>query len=1460
MIFPSIDIQGSIISAELLSKIRSEQANYQQGKDFSKDFSNPKLKDEISAAWQDAKGQWVIFQNKINRLKEGETGTTETRNFWMIPLLSNLGYNLNFIRQAEELNGKSFPISYRDSQIDGFPVYIGGYHESLDRRPENKQLRVSPHAMLQEYLNYSEHLYGLVTNGRYIRLLRDASRITRLSYVEFNLQKMMEEDLYSDFVLLYRLLHVSRMPLKIDGGAESIIEKYHQEGLETGSTIRNKLGDAVKNSIKALANGFLNHPDNVALREVMQNGSLNPDTYYHHQLRIIYRLLFLFVIEERNLVFADTKLPETRRFSQIYHKHYSLLRLRRLARKLPSPDARRHYDLWQSMLDTFSLFETTSQGAKLGIMALQGDIFSYDAIKNNRYDLHKCRLSNHDLLKILKDLAYFGNEQGVLIAVNYGGLDVEEFGSVYEGLLELKLKIEEVAGTETYSCAFDASTERSKSGSHYTPEELVQPLIKHSLEYLIEDRVKEPVSSEWQVVSGKYPDLYNDLRNLIINLSFEYEKLSGFGSLEKGNGFGGTDLPLNSLLSQRRIVWDDFSTPQVSKFYSGKHSRGLGQKRQQGVQPVSEDSQWQSEGNGNPPDAGSTGKTLHPGGDKTNSGTVNNIEQANTFLTTFHLSKKQLTTIWQQLPATIRHSLFATHHLLNLKICDVACGSGHILLSAARRLAIEVARIQTDEEQPNPIAIRKAMKQVVKECIYGVDKNPLAVELCKVALWLEAHNPGETLGFLDHHIKCGDAIVGLAHKEELENGIADEAFKTLPGDDKEVAQSAARRNKQERIQRAQVAMSFEENIGIQVHEAVAEYKRFEALPENSPADIETKQKAFDRYNTTTYKTRLQQLANAQVAQFFIPKTEANKDKLITDAEYRKELARNPKAIMDIQNHKFAYAEAVANEKRFFHWFLEFPEVFDEGGFDCILGNPPFLGNRELSSSFGDSYLNWLLYEYKPAGSVDLVTYFFRRIFNIIKLGGYQSLISTNTISQGGAREGGLKIILENEGTINFAIRTKKWPGLAKVSVSLLSIYKGKWSSNIFLDNKQTTSISSYLDDDLETKTYLLKSSDDLAFQGSVILGDGFVLTPFEATRIIEADQRNKEVIFPFLDGDDLNSTINQTATRWVINFDEKKISEIQEYPIPFGIVKEKVYPQRLQKDKEKYPRMVNEWWKFWMNRKNLAEKISYFNRVLVSARVSKYLNVCFVETNQVFHEKLVVFAFDSYDKFAILQSDLHVQWAWKYRTTLESRLSYTPSDIFQTFPLRQIGQEQQLEIIGEAYHEHRRQLMRGMQMGLTKSYNAFHAAKINLNITKLSLYGIDKKVIEKLYGKEVWNLWNHLQKTPGTCTIEEAVAGIVKLRELHVELDNAVLEAYGWQDIPLRHDFYVVDYLPENDRIRFTIHPDARKEILKRLLELNHKIHAEEVAAGLWDKPKAKPATYKRSAKDHYVDPELDFL
>jgi hypothetical protein len=248
----------------------------------------------------------------------------------------------------------------------------------------------------------------------------------------------------------------------------------------------------------------------------------------------------------------------------------------------------------------------------------------------------------------------------------------------------------------------------------------------------------------------------------------------------------------------------------------------------------------------------------------------------------------------------------------------------------------------------------------------------------------------------------------------------------------------------------------------------------------------------------------------------------------------------------------------------------------------------------------------------------------------------------------------------------------------------------------------------------------------------------------------------------------------------------------------------------------------------------------------------------------VFSEATVVLMIQDYAEFSVFSSSIHTDWAWKNSGKMgSSTLRFSPTDCFENFPFPKKSSAliyEILESIGLQYYQFRRQLMLKLQIGLTKTYNAFHNQSVRLGITSQAVVQLNKKVIEKEFGEEVWNLWNHLQKTTGTCSLEEAIEGIVQLRALHVQMDLAVLEAYGWEDITLRHDFYEVDYLPENDRVRYTIHPEARKEILKRLLELNHKIHEEEVKAGLWDKKKGKSGDKDKDKKKTNIEiPSIDY-
>ncbi len=1259
MRYPSIRIEGSILSSDILDAIERDEKGFQKPKDFGLDVS-AKVKDEIASTWADARDQWRIFSRKTDALKENATGTTETRNLWMTPLLGLLGYNIELATKGEDINGKNYPISHRDTKRDEFPIHIVGCNESLDKRPGSGSKRMSPHALVQEYLNLTEHLYAIVSNGRLLRLLRDSTRLVKLSFIEFDLDRMFEEELFADFAIMYRLLHASRMPVSQESATESPIEIYHQDALDSGSRIREGLSAAVEKSIKSLANGFLKHPANESLRQSIGSGQIDSKTYYQWLLRLIYRLLFLMVIEERDLIFAP---KSDRRHRDIYYSYYGISRLRKLSEHRHFAD-RSYQDAWKGLRHTFLLFEDRGHGAKLGIAPLAGELFEHKALGS----LPDCELDNEVLLTCLRNLSLFTNPiTGQSMRVNYAALNVEEFGSVYEGLLEYDPQILEVEGQFEFS--FIAGDDRASSGSHYTPDELVQPLIKHSLDYIIEDKLKE-----------------------------------------------------------------------------------------------------------------------------------SNPEKA----------------------------------LLSITVCDVACGSGHILLNAARRIATALAIVRTGDDQPTPSAFRTAVRDVIRNCIYGVDLNPLAVELCKVSLWLEAHIPGEPLNFLDHHIKCGNAIVGLAHRDELKRGIPDEAFATLPGDDKEVAAELRKKNKEER--KGYQSLDF---AGRRVEDLDALRIAFTSvakLPEKTPEQIREKQNAYDEYRRGVHLRNLKTLADIQVAQFYIPKTQETRQKVTTHDQYRRFLrGENP------HPEPTAYAQAIAQRKRFCHWFLEFPDVFSTGGFDCILGNPPYLGGAKVSGKYGKAFQLYIGHQFAPAvGQTDLVVYFARRMFQLLLNTGTLAIITTNTIAQGDSRRCGLAVIIDAGGRITFAATSKKWPGRAAVDVSLLAISNPQCNVPLcLLNGRRVQLITSYLDDSEDHgEPYRLSANTGVSFKGSELVGEGFIVSDQVAHELRTIRAEYHQVVRPYLSGQDLNTRADQSPSRWVINFYDWSLERAKnEFPEALAIIDTHVRPERA-KNPDRHRREV--WWQFSRPTLDLYRAIEGAQRALVCAMVSKYVAYVFVDADYVFMNKLAVISLQMNHDFALLQSDIHGSWAWKNCSTLaSSTINYSTTDGFETFPFPTLDSSStvSLEHIGETYHEHRRQLMLQMQLGLTKTYNMLHDPNLRPDV---------------------------VAKASKQCAdvATEAYSGLLQLRELHRDMDNAVLAAYGWHKpsddgpaIDLRHDFYEVDYLPENDRTRYTIHPDARRELLKRLLLLNHKRHAEEQAEVVSTKePKTGKKAGKRSPKSSTKD------
>jgi len=496
--------------------------------------------------------------------------------------------------------------------------------------------------------------------------------------------------------------------------------------------------------------------------------------------------------------------------------------------------------------------------------------------------------------------------------------------------------------------------------------------------------------------------------------------------------------------------------------------------------------------------------------------------------------------------------------------------------------------------------------------------------------------------------------------------------------------------------------------------------------------------------------------------------------------------------------------AMLEDRLTFQWPLEFPEVFQRGGFDAIVGNPPFQGGKKISGALGTDYREHLVEHIASGtrGNADLVAYFFLRAAQLVRPGGTIGLLATNTISQGDTREVGLDQLDADGWTIPRAWKSRPWPGEAGLEVAQVWLCRDDWKSSANLDGLNVVAISPLLDPRSRASgpAYQLNANAEQAFIGSIVLGMGFVLTPEEARALIDKNSRNGDVIRRYLNGEDLNSSPSQAPSRWVIDFDEMTEDEARKYPDCWNIVDERVRPERVVKDAEKYPRMVNEWWKFWNSRPGLYGAISALDRVLVITRHTKTVTPLFVQTGLVYSDATVVLSYDDDAHFGLLSSTLHWWWAVTRASTLETRIRYNPTDCFETFPQPKLTDR--VARVAKALDEHRRALMLERNEGLTKTYNRVHNP-------------------------------------------DEGAADIEELRGLHVALDHAVAAAYGWDDLDLDHGFHETP-----PGIRYTIGPVARVEVLDRQLELNHERYATEVADGLHDTKKGGKRTRKAAVVD----------
>ena len=600
--FAGLEIIGALLTPDMVARLAAFEANDQSEESYGIP-AGLKLRDEIARYYRIGEALWSRFAST-----RGQSAAASER-FVLDLFRQCFGYDTIEAQAPKQLGERVFPIRHA-AKKGRVPIVISpapaddarrsGVDESLTQFGDGSRRR-SGTLLLQEYLNASEEaVWGLVSDGVTLRLMRDNISLTRPAWVEANLGKIFSEGLFPDFSALWLLIHQSRFGQVEAVVSDCALERWRERGRTDGVAARDKLRQGVEAALLELGQGFIDNKANDALRQALIVGTITGQQYYEELLRLIYRLIFLFAAEDRGLLHPPATTEQTRK---IYADGYSLARLRERSMRRIAWD--RHTDSWEGLKATFAAL---SRGEPmLGLPAL-GGLFANDVLSH----LAGARIENRRFLAAIWRLAWLRPDGQPLTRVNWRDMETEELGSVYESLLELTPRAS--ADVRTFDFAQGDETKgnaRKTSGSYYTPDALVKLLLDSTLEPVLD------------AAEARNP-----------------------------------------------------------------------------ADPVGE--------------------------------------------------------------------------ILKLSIIDPACGSGHFLLGAARRAAARIAKHRSPGA-PSQEEFQHALREVVSHCIYGADLSSMAVELCKVALWIEALEPGKPLTFLDSHIRCGNSLVGVFDYEMMRKGIPDEA-------------------------------------------------------------------------------------------------------------------------------------------------------------------------------------------------------------------------------------------------------------------------------------------------------------------------------------------------------------------------------------------------------------------------------------------------------------------------------------------------------------------------------------------------------------------------------------------------------------------------------------------------------------------------------------------------------------
>lgn len=1129
--------------------------------------------------------------------------------------------------------------------------------------------------------------------------------------------------------------------------------------------VTDALGEQVRRAVEVLIQA-LDKADQDRNRELLRD--VNEAVLYEAALTVMMRLVFLLSAEERGLLLLG---------DERYEANYALSTLRMQLRNESTEILERRWDAWSRLLALFRAVYGGIEHENLRLPALGGSLFDPDRFpflegrakgSDWRTDLAQpLPIDNRTVLLLLDAIQQFQGR-----TLSYRALDVEQIGYVYEGLLERTVR-------RTAEVTLELDGTKSAKSPWATLAELESARLDGA-EKLVELLRERTGSSASRV--------RNDLAK-----------------------------PVDDALADRLLAASHGDTALRDRIERFAH--------------LIRTDPW-----GYPLVYPAGALIVTTGSDRRETGTHYTPKSLTETIVTETLTPLVYVGSAPGSPRE-RWELKPPAELLNLKVCDPAMGSGAFLVQACRWLADRLveswARAEAQGHQigidghvatagahPEPLPREAeartiaARRLVAERCLYGVDLNPLAVELAKLSIWLVTLAKDRPFGFLDHNLRCGDSLLGIHRLDQLTQLSMQPTGK------------------------GQLRL-FGQNIEQAVREAIELRQRLREMPVRDISDVEAM-----AHLDADARRGLEVpgcVADAFIGEVFSSGgdgAESTMTALAIQAERAIGGEQESQSMLRRRAISTLSIDLSENKpsRRPFHWPLEFPEVFsmERRGFDAMAGNPPFMGGSKISTTLGNSFREYLIARVANGrrgqrGQADLCSYFVCRVMALVRPSGTFGMISTNTISQGDTRIVGLDQVIENNSNIYWAISSQQWPGKASVMVALFCVKNGAWPSKAMLNGKSAKSITAYLtvEEEVTGNPHRLAFNKNKSFEGSRIEGQGFVLTPEKAAELIERFCKNSDVIRPYLRGDDFLSRPDQSPAYFVIDFKNWPLSRsaapsgyrgavAEDYPDCLDIIEREVKPQRLA-----LPRTIKinmsaatNWWRYRDTSPALqaALKKSKFRRVLFHAFTSKHVAFGFVDSKYVFAAPHNLFIFDDWGTFSLLQSTLHINWAYKYCSTLGATLRYTRSSIFETFPFPK--NVSTLADIGKRYYTARAEVMRVRGYGLRNFYNDIH------------------------------------DRTKFDPDIEH-------LRQLHIEMDRKVVESYGWHDLQLNHGHFKT-----RQGTRFTLEESISRELLVRLLRLNRKQYEEEDARmphAAAPRTSSRATRARRASNTRTLQTSLDF-